>query len=268
MDEKRCEFWVVRYVPDPVKEEFANIGVVLLEPEAGKAEVRFTRDWRRTRCLDPDVDVEMLQATEAELQQHLRERENSRARILNLLSESFSNAVQVSEPRGLLTETPELELERLAAMYLDVVTFRAPRRSPAGRGAMVAQMRKAFTEAGVWRALSKKISVAKYTHPGEILKLDCGYRPNGVLKFFHALPLAKGADSAKALAFIYPQIREGIASLEGAETQLTAIVENRLRREADEVAFALDSLQRSSILVAEMDQLPQLAETARQELRL
>jgi hypothetical protein len=265
--EKQCEFWLIRYVPDPVKEEFANIGVVLLQPESGKADVRFTRDWRRVRCLDPDVDMEVLQATETELQQRLRERESSRARILNLLSDSFSNAVQVSEPKGLLTETPELELERLVSMYLDW-PHRIPRRTLAGRGALVARMRNAFTEAGVWRVFSKRIPVSKYTHPGETLKLDCGYRPNGVLKFFHGLPLMKGAESAKALAFTYPQIREGAARLDRAETQLTAIVESRLRRDDEEIAFAFDTLQRASILTATTDDLPDLAEKARQELRL
>jgi hypothetical protein len=264
-DEKKCEFWVVRYVPDPVKEEFANIGIVLLEPEVGKAQVRFTRDWGRVRCLDPDADLELLKATEGELKQRLQERESSRARILNLLSDSFSNAVQVSPPKGLLAENPEVELERLAGLYLDA-PHRPLRRSPAGRAAIVAKMRRAFTDAGVWRALSKNIPVSKYTHPGETLKLDCGYRPNGVFKFFHALPLLKGADSAKALAFTYPRIREGVARLESAETQLTAIIEHRLSPGDDEVSFALDTLQRSSILVANADDLPHLAQTARQDL--
>ena len=55
-----CEFRLIRYVPDPVKGEFANIGVVLRAAgKGGQAAVRFTRDWSRVRCLHPDADVEM-----------------------------------------------------------------------------------------------------------------------------------------------------------------------------------------------------------------
>ena len=39
----RCEFSLIRYVPDPVKNEFVNIGV-LLRCEGAGAAVRLTRD--------------------------------------------------------------------------------------------------------------------------------------------------------------------------------------------------------------------------------
>ena len=64
----QCEFSLIRYVPDVVKGEFANIGVVLRE--AGRedsATVKFTRDWTRVRCMDPDADVELLESLESEI---------------------------------------------------------------------------------------------------------------------------------------------------------------------------------------------------------
>ena len=33
----------------------------------GHLEVRFTRDWRRVRCLDPDADTALLEGMETEL---------------------------------------------------------------------------------------------------------------------------------------------------------------------------------------------------------
>ncbi len=69
-DGRQLEFFLLRYVPNVVKDEFVNIGVVMVEPGAkggGFAEVRFTRDWRRVRCLDPQADVEMLEALEREI---------------------------------------------------------------------------------------------------------------------------------------------------------------------------------------------------------
>ena len=120
---------------------------------------------------------------------------------------------------------------------------------------MMAKLCSAFTRAGVWRLMLKKIPVAPYTHEGDPFKIDCGYRPNGVLKLFHAMPLlptptkagATGrlvsVDAAKVLAFSYPQIREGVARVLGATTELTAVVEEHLPRERQEVAFALATLQ-------------------------
>jgi len=50
----QCEFFLIRYVPDVVKGEFTNIGVILREAGAPATEtvVRFTRDWARLRCMD------------------------------------------------------------------------------------------------------------------------------------------------------------------------------------------------------------------------
>ena len=69
-DRQRCEFSLIRYVPDPVKNEFVNIGV-LLRSEDARAAVRFTRDWSRVRCVDPDADTTMLEALEAEIGRRL-----------------------------------------------------------------------------------------------------------------------------------------------------------------------------------------------------
>ena len=67
-DRIQCEFYLLRYVPDTVKNEFVNIGVMLRE--AGRTDttqVRFTRDWSRVRCMDPDADTGLLEAMEGEL---------------------------------------------------------------------------------------------------------------------------------------------------------------------------------------------------------
>ena len=64
-DLRKCEFFLLRYVPDAVKDEFVNIGVLVLDAEGANgvnsepfAQVRFTDDWSRVRCIDPTVDIE------------------------------------------------------------------------------------------------------------------------------------------------------------------------------------------------------------------
>lgn len=68
---RQCEFFLLRYVADAVKEEFVNIGVGVIDPASGYADLRLTRDWRRVRCMDPAADIELLQAMESELRERM-----------------------------------------------------------------------------------------------------------------------------------------------------------------------------------------------------
>src|ERR1700734_2023103 len=71
-ERKQCEFQLIRYVPDPVKNEFVNIGVLLRAATGEQTVLRFTRDWARVLCLDPDADTQMFEALEIEIGQRLR----------------------------------------------------------------------------------------------------------------------------------------------------------------------------------------------------
>jgi hypothetical protein len=129
-------------------------------------------------------------------------------------------------------------------------------------------MQSAFEAAGVWSVLNKEIAVSRYTHAGDPLKIDCGYRPNGVIRLFHAVALSTEPNTAKVLAFTFPMLSEGIARMERATTELTAIVEDDLDRQEESTKFALDTLHRNSIQVAALRQMPEIAERARLELKL
>ncbi len=156
-----------------VKQEFVNVGVVMLEEgEDGFTDVRFTRDWRRVRCLDPEVDIELLQSYEDELRRLLQSRAaevinyklpmSRREWLLDLMQQSFSGALQLAPMQGVLTESPQAELGILARAYLESER-RAPQREAAGRRAIYNVMRGAFEQAGVWNVMWKDIEVAQYS---------------------------------------------------------------------------------------------------------
>lgn len=266
-DPTQCDFLLMRYVPDPFKNEFVNIGVMLLERGGDFADVRFTRNWSRVQCLDPQADTEILGELENDLRQQLRSGPESRKQLMYRLQETLSTGLQLSDPSALLSDSPQEDLEQLARTYLEKPRSKRNARLGARRR-IVARMQDAFEEAGVWAALNKNITAAKYTHSGDPLKIDCGYRPNGVIRLFHGLSLATEPDSAKILAFSYPELSAGILRMEKAKTELTAIVEDELDRADEAIQFALATLERTSINVASVNQLPQLAEQARVELRL
>ena len=265
---KQCEFFLLRYVPDAVKGEFVNIGVVLLN--AAGAELRFSADWSRVRCLDPDADLEMLQAVENELRTELANGEG-RERMLRKLQDSFSNSLQLSPLTACLAESPQAEADRLARQSLETAAARRVRsdRATGARLKLAGEMRRNFEEAGVWELMMKKIAAEEYTAAGDPLKIDCGYRPhgNGTIRLLHAVALSSGAEVAKSLAYSYPLLREGIQRKLGAQAELTAIVENGLDHSLPEIAFGLAALETSRILIAPAAELPRLAARARQELK-
>jgi hypothetical protein len=276
-ERKQCEFQLIRYVPDPVKNEFVNIGVLLRAAEGGQSVLRFTRDWGRVRCLDPDADTQMLEALEIEVGQRLATPPADHRRpIVGLLEDSLSNGIQITETKAYLAETFVAGLEDLMRLYVDTPPRgRTQRRS--GRSALHAAMRTRFEEAGVWTLMRKQIAAASYTKPGDPLRIDCGYRPNGVVKMFQAISLEADADDAKLLAFSALSMIDGVKRVEQAKLELTAIVEPIRQTEQDEepseerilqYRFGVDIMEEHKIRVMTSTQLPGIAETARRELRV
>src|ERR1700679_4264184 len=98
---RECEFQLLRYVPDAVRNEYVHIGVILreaaTEDQPARTEVRFTHDWRRVKCLDPDVDTALLEGMESELRRRLgvdQINKESGGRLMRILEESLSLNVQ------------------------------------------------------------------------------------------------------------------------------------------------------------------------------
>jgi hypothetical protein len=261
----QCRFFVLRYAPDAVKNEFINVGLVLLPP-AGGAQVRFTRDWSRVLCLDPDADVEMLQALEGDLRDQLREMNGDHEVILRRIQDSFSNAIQPSEFQACLAASPMAEADELARLYLERPKRRQQTREPGARAAIVARMRSEFETAGVWPVMLKNIAISKYTRGGDPLKIDCGYSPNGTVKLFHAVTLNNDVNAAKVLAYSFPQLAEGISKAEGKQALLTAIVEDNLPADDEAVSFARETLEQNAIRVIPVKKMGDVASDAAREM--
>jgi hypothetical protein len=267
----QCEFSLIRYVPDVVKGEFVNIGVVLREAgRAGSAEVRFTRDWGRVRCMDPEADVALLESMEAEIAERLLRgvevRVNAKP-MLETLEDSLSNSVQLTEMRGTLAESLPAEMEQLLRMYVEPLKVKVDRKAARGRAAIAGSMRTEFERAGVWRLMRKRIAAAQYTQVGDPLKIDCGYR-NGRVKMFHAVSLENDVEGAKGMAYSAGALRAGVLRDEGLELELTAVVE-RIATVADQeqYGFGVSVMEREAIRVLTVADLGRAAETARRELR-
>jgi hypothetical protein len=297
-DRRTCEFQLLRYVPDAVRNEYVHIGVILREQDASgspaRVEVRFTRDWRRVRCLDPDADTAVLEGMESELRRRLAEEPQGKLRTI--LEESLSLGVQMTEAKAYLVESVPAGVEELMRLYVDPPPReKLPRLS--GRGAIQALMRREFEPAGVWDLMRKRIAASDYTRPGDPLRIDAGYRPNGLIRMFHAVRLdpridsrieskagsgsAAGVEMAKVLAFSAASLRAGVERVEKAELELTAIIEpvaklGAASAESGEVdperlalyRFGVETMEEHKIRVLTTSDLGRVAETARRELRV
>jgi hypothetical protein len=184
--------------------------------------------------------------------------------LLRLLEEGMSGALQITPAKAVLTESPSVELGKLAQMYLESAAH--ARRAVSGRRVIYAAMREAFEGAGVWALGRRDIALANYGSKGDPLKIDFGYRPNGVIKMFQAVSLETDVDAAKVLAFSYPALREGLRRTENAGSELTAVIEDGLNRGDEAIGFALATLAANEIRVAAVSEMPTYAERARVEL--
>jgi hypothetical protein len=235
-----CEFYLLRYVPDPVRDEFVHVGVILREngrasgTAAGagtpvRTAVRFTSDWRRVRCLDPEADTGMLEGLESELRRRFAE--EPAESLMRVLEDSFSNCVQVTRAKAYLAESVDAGVEELMRLYVEPLKRERGAARATGRAAIVGAMRTEFERAGVWDLMRKRIAAAQYTRAGDPLRIDLGYRPNGVIRMFQAVSLDAGAasgqglEAAKALAFSAAALSAGVERVEKAGLELTAVVE-------------------------------------------
>jgi len=263
---ERCRYFLLRWQTDAVKGEFVNFAVALTrEGEAGEEFVglRMTKDWGRVKRLDPEADIEVLQAFEGEMERFASDGESARRWLLERMKETFSLSVQASEARCSLADDAALELERLAEAYLE--TKRTTDREATGRVAIHRAMRREFEKQGVWALMRKNIAAAEYTQKGDPLKIDCGYRPNGCVHMFHALSIEADANAAKAVAWSFPRMRAGMERIEGARAELTAIVEES---ESETAEFARKMLNECGVATASTAQLPELAARARRDMKL
>jgi hypothetical protein len=128
----------------------------------------------------------------------------------------------------------------------------------------------------VWDLLRKKIAASEYTRPGDPLRIDVGYRPNGLIRMFHAVSMEPGVEMAKVLAFSEAGLRAGVARVEKAELELTAVIEPAAKLGATDAEperlemyrFGVETMEEHHIRVLTTTDLGRVAETARRELRV
>jgi hypothetical protein len=225
---RQCEYFLVEYVPSALQNSRAPIGVLLLDETGKLVRQGLTRDWRPLRCLDSSADPALLEALPTYFDELAGEGaakrgtggEDLRKRLL-AMADNDRGTVQISQPRGVKTDDPAREFDRLFAEHVE--RRRPGRPGPAGPRAgsrrwIQARLREALERHALWDRFRKSVSVEEFTAAGDSFRIDLSYRPNGVTKYLHALSLERDWNQAKVLSYTFWRIRQRLPAV------LTAIV--------------------------------------------
>ena len=109
---------IIRYVPDTVRGEGANIGVVLLCPETGFLDVQISKGNDRVRRFfkkEPKLDLGQLNNLKEEFVGRILAAQSDIATLddLKKFISTRANCFQMTEPRFLKTDNPESEVKLL-----------------------------------------------------------------------------------------------------------------------------------------------------------
>src|SRR5258708_21303354 len=173
--ERALAYHVLRYVPNLVRDECVNIGVLVFNPETGERRLRLIEDqdeYNPVRRLHPWADEALLRALRDDLENRLDSGIYSGSEIpwqslLGKWEETLSNALQIAPQKGVLADDLDAELDRL---YVDHVAV--PRRStraglPGGRAATRAYCAQASRQARSSERMKKSVRVAEFTFPAD-----------------------------------------------------------------------------------------------------
>jgi hypothetical protein len=271
-DRRQLEFFLLRYVPNVAREEFVNIGLVMTEgggDGGGFAGVHFTADWRRARCLDPNIDVEMLEALGREMERRLKDVQQ-RALLLHEMMDSYSNTLQLSPIQECVAENPAEELKDLARTLVETPTIWSPSKEiqpkRVGRKWIHARMSEAFVTAGVWEFLVKDFPVSTYTNPADDFVLDFAYPLGDELKIFHAVSLAAVGPETRMFPLRVAKISPRMKEKRMVSPSFTVVVEDEFDEEDKAVKSVLAFMEDEKIRVRRLREMPTIADVARREL--
>jgi Protein of unknown function (DUF3037) len=243
---------VIRYTPNLVRDEWVNIGVLLVDPRSGERRLRLIEgqdEYNRVRRLHPQADEALLRALQEDLEGRFETNDKdggTRIHWQELLAKwdnTLSNALQLAPPKGVFAENLDEELERL---YSDHV---APQRGssrpglPGSRASIRSYCSQVLRQARIWDRLEKSVRVAEYTFPGDPMRLDFSYRRNGTRGFVHALSATRSPGDAKLLAYTVKRIQEKARFA----SEFAAVTDVALSKENERHRFVSDTLRDASI---------------------
>jgi len=266
---KKCALYVVQYVPNLVRGESVNIGIFLHSPREKYLGCLFADDLRRLKRFHPQADVKFLRELQQDFEKQIDESGDDLDGYIQYIQRTYSNLIQLAEPRTCLLANPPGELADIFARYVGERAAGAPPEDTRLR--VKQKLTAALSLAGVWQSLEKRIPAMRWTDPGDPFTFDYGYAPlqvdgkrNGHIHFIHALSLKRDADAkaAKVLVYTFDRVRLKETAV------LTAVVEAPAATRDSVANLSQRILKDGGIQIQPIDGVNDFAQTIRRELMM
>jgi uncharacterized protein (DUF433 family) len=119
---------VARFVPDEIRDEPINVGVILHAISSGEVKHHFLESYDQLEKVLPKTQVNALRVVLSALGYELKTHTED-ANYLMAISQNYRHQLQFSNIRGVLTSDPETEL---SSLYSRMVSWEGRNASPAG----------------------------------------------------------------------------------------------------------------------------------------
>jgi hypothetical protein len=266
---KMLAYQVLRYVPNLVRDEWINIGVLVFDPQTRERRLRMIEEpeeYARIRRLYPSADEYLLRTLRENLEDRLaaaselfiRNEPKTQTtqeidipdwmKLLNKWNDTLSNAVQLAPQKGVHAEDIDAETERLYGDHVAPVRTASRVGAPGSRGGIRSYCAQVFKQAKVWERIQKGVPAEQYTFPGDPMRLDYGYRRNGTKGFVQALSVSRSPADAKLLAYTAAYIRKKVSS-----SEFTAVTDVPILLENERHNFVQETLRDAEITVVPME---------------
>jgi hypothetical protein len=205
---KQCSYFLVRYVPDVVKQEFINIGLFLFCPAEQFLDCLFSDDFRRISRFHAQADTQFLKELQPHFEQQIAEHEADLDGYMREMQQSYSNLIQLSPARTCLTADLSSQLQDLFERHVGASLTGPPKQDTRMR--IKQRMTEVLRRCGVYdhKSFEKRIPASPWTGAGDRFVFDFGYKPNGRLKLIHTLSLQRDDELAKALMWTFDRVLE------------------------------------------------------------
>lgn len=260
-EEPQLRYRILRYLPNLLRDEWVNVGVLIEAPEARRCSIRIIEEQpeiARVRRLHPGADENLLRQLPADFDGLVPG--SDALKRLDEINRTWSNTLQFSPSKGIFARDLEAELERI---YREQVA--PPQRTRSGimesaRGWIKARLDDALRRRRV-PGLERRIAVEEFTEPGDLFKLDYGYR-NGIRGFLHAVAIERDPAQAKVLAYTAGRVRARLPHCE-----FTAVTEAEPSPDNRRHVFISRLFEDNRIALVPLNRVEKFAEELRVRLQ-
>jgi hypothetical protein len=255
-------YYILRYVPNLIRDEWVNIGILLEEANGSRIAMRLIDgkdELARLRRIHPDADEDLLRNLQSEFDARLRAPSTDVHTYVEKLNQSLSNTLQFSPRKALLGASFHQELDRL---YRDQVTPPSRRKKgvvvQSARDSMRDKLNDVFLRHRVLAKLEQRVAIEGFTHRGDPMRIDYGYQ-NGERGFIQTISLRRDLQQAKVLAYTAERIHA-----RDSRARVTAITEVEPSKENPSHQFVEELFAEQKIKIVSINHVEGFAE----ELRL